>query len=115
MMNHIDHMSSQEASPQQLSGMCGQVREQVNALGSAFHQRSDERLISTSAHRIAAGTFALAEALARGQPYLGEVETLAEGCQDDPLVIVALQSVPEAYADTVRIFPSIVKYCSGQI
>lgn len=78
-----------------------QVRAQVNALGQAFHKRSNERLISTSAHRLASGTFALHEALARGQPYLQEVEALAMGCEDDPLVIVALQSVPEAYAERV--------------
>lgn len=77
-----------------------QVRAQVNALGQAFRRRSDEQQISTSAHHLASGSFALAEALARGRPYMAEVNALAEGCQDDHLVIVALTSVPQDYAET---------------
>lgn len=50
-----------------------------------------------------AGSFALAEALARGRPYMAEVNALAEGCQDDHLVIVALTSVPQDYAETVGV------------
>lgn len=39
--------------------MCQQVRTKVNALSEAFHRRSDERVTSTTAHKLAAGTFAL--------------------------------------------------------
>ena len=50
-----------------------QVRERVNALSEAFQRRSDERVTSTVAHKLAAGTFALQQALSSGRPYEGEV------------------------------------------
>ena len=50
-----------------------QVRQRVNALAEAFQRRSDERVTSTVAHKLAAGTFALQEALSSGRPYEAEV------------------------------------------
>ena len=57
--------------------LCAQVRVRVDALSQAFQQRSDERVTSTVAHKLAAGTFALQEALGSGRPYEAEVTSLA--------------------------------------
>ena len=54
-----------------------QVRQRVNALSQAFQRRSDERVTSTVAHKLAAGTFALQQALGSGRPYEAEVRSMS--------------------------------------
>jgi mitofilin len=70
------------------------LREQVNALHLAFQQRSEERKDSHSVHKIALGMLILGDALRRGDPVAEAAGLLHAGVGGDPLVEVALESLP---------------------
>ena len=70
------------------------LREQVNALHLAFQQRSEERKDSHSVHKIALGMLTLGDALRRGDPVAEAAGLLHVGVGGDPLVEMALESLP---------------------
>ncbi|KAI8472167.1 MAG: mitochondrial inner membrane protein-domain-containing protein [Monoraphidium minutum] len=74
------------------------VRGKVNALSEALSRRSREARAGTEAHRAALGAMALVRALEEGRPLAGELQALAAGCPDDPIVAAVAASLPAAAA-----------------
>ena len=75
-------------------GQVDVLREQVNALHLAFQQRSEESRDSHAVHKIALGMLILGDSLRQGEPVSEAAEVLHAGVSGDPLVAVALESLP---------------------
>lgn len=76
------------------------LRVQLGAVKQAFSARSDEATLSHQAHKVALSVLALQNALQQGRPFQAELESLALGGQDEPIVRAALASLPQQLADS---------------
>lgn len=81
-----------------------QVRLKLNSLSQAFGLRSEEQAASHSVHKLTLGVFALSNALDHGVPFHRQKASLQKSCAEDPLISLAVDSLPET--DQVGLSPS---------
>lgn len=79
------------------------VRMKLNSLTQAFSQRSEESAASHSVHKLTLGVFALNNALEAGHPTSRHRDLLRSSCDKDPLVSLAVDSLPESTDSQVRL------------
>ena len=84
-----------------------QVRLKLNSLTQAFRLRSEEHATSHSVHKLTLGVFALNNALDHGVPFNPQKAALQKSCADDPLISLAVDSLPET--DQVGL---VIRTCS---
>ncbi|KAL0045851.1 hypothetical protein WJX82_006724 [Trebouxia sp. C0006] len=75
-----------------------EIRKKLRSLEGLLQFRGNEQEISHTAHKLSVGAFALQSALDKGAPFESELQYLAYGCQEDPLVQTAVLSFQQQTA-----------------